>query len=200
MQEIEAKFYVKELKQIEARIRDLNARLIQPRTYEMNVRFDTPNHDLRREGRVLRLRQDDKVRMTYKSASENEEGVLSRTEIEFMVEDFEKAKSLLEALGYEKLLFYEKYRTTYEIDGAHIMLDELPIGDFIEIEGKSVDSIRGIAAKLGINWDATIAASYSALFERVRMALGTKITDLSFEEFREIQVTGKELDAKPADE
>jgi adenylate cyclase class 2 len=200
MQEIEAKFYVKDLKRIENHLRNLNAHLIQSRTHETNIRFDTPNHDLRRENRVLRLRQDDKVRMTYKGASENDEGVLSRTEIEFTVEDFEKAKNFLESLGYVKLLFYEKYRTTYEIDDTHIMLDELPIGDFIEIEGENLDSIRTIADKLGINWDAAIATSYSALFERVKMSLERKMSDLSFEEFRGIQVTSKELGAQPADD
>lgn len=199
MQEIEAKFYVKDLKKIEAHLRDLKARLIQPRIHETNIRFDTPKQDLRREQRVLRLRQDNKVRMTYKDASKNEEGVLNRTEIEFVVEDFERAKSLLEALGYEKLLFYEKYRTTYELENTHIMLDELPIGSFIEIEGESLDSIRGIGLKLGLRWDTAIATSYSALFERVRKAQGLKISDLSFEEFHGITVSEDDLGTQAAD-
>jgi len=199
MQEIEAKFYVKDLKQIEARLHHLNARLIQPRIHETNIRFDTPNQDLRREQRVLRLRQDDKARMTYKGASKNEQGVLNRTEIEFVVEDFEKARRLLEALGYEKSLFYEKYRTTYELDKTHIMLDELPIGSFIEIEGESIDAIPEIGRKLGLRWDTAISTSYSALFERVRTAKGAQIQDLSFENFEGVQVTNDELGVQPAD-
>jgi len=199
MQEIEAKFYVKDLKQIEARLHDLKARLIQPRVHETNIRFDTPNHDLNRAQRVLRLRQDNKARMTYKDASKNVQGVLDRTEIEFVVEDFEKAKKLLEAIGYKKLLFYEKYRTTYELDNTHIMLDELPIGNFIEIEGESIDSIPEIARKLSLKWDTAIATSYSALFERVRKAKAAQIKDLSFEDFEGMQVTKEELGVRPAD-
>jgi adenylate cyclase class 2 len=199
MQEIEAKFYVKDLKQIEARLHDLKARLKQPRIHETNIRFDTPNQDLRREQRVLRLRQDDKVRMTYKDASKNEQGVLNRTEIEFVVEDFEKAKRLLEALGYEKSLFYEKYRTTYELDNTYVMLDELPMGSFIEIEGESIDSIREIGRKLGIKWDTAISTSYSALFERVRKAKAAQIKNLSFENFEGMEVTKDELGVQPAD-
>lgn len=199
MQETEAKFYVKDLKQIETHLRDLKARLIQARIHETNIRFDTPNQDLRRQQRVLRLRQDDKARMTYKDASKNDEGILSRTEIEFVVEDFEKAKRLLEALGYEKSLFYEKYRTTYELDDTHIMLDELPIGDFIEIEGENTNSIRDISQKLSLKWNTAIPASYTALFERVRKARGIKVTDLSFEEFRDIPVTEQDLGAQAAD-
>lgn len=199
MQEIEAKFYVKDLKQIEAHLHDLKARLIQPRIHESNIRFDTPNQDLSRAQRVLRLRQDDKARMTYKDASKNEQGVLDRTEIEFVVEDFEKAKKLLEAIGYQKSLFYEKYRTTYELDNTHIMLDELPIGSFIEIEGESTDSIREIARKLSLKWDTAISTSYSALFERVRKAKAAQLKDLSFEDFEGVQVTKEELGVQTGD-
>jgi len=199
MQEIEAKFYVKDLKQIEARLHNLKARLKQARIHETNIRFDTPNQDLHREQRVLRLRQDDKVRMTYKDASKNEQGVLNRMEIEFVVEDFERAKRLLEALGYEKSLFYEKYRTTYELDNTYVMLDELPMGSFIEIEGESIDSIREIGRKLGLKWDTAISTSYSALFERVRKAKAAQIEDLSFENFEGMEVTKDELGVQPAD-
>ena len=69
-QEIEAKFYINNLPKIEARLQQLEARLIQARVHEKNLRFDTPDQSLRREGRVLRLRQDDAARMTYKGPSE----------------------------------------------------------------------------------------------------------------------------------
>ena len=199
MHEIEAKFYVNELTQIEARLRNLGARLIQPRAHETNIRFDTPNHDLRREGRVLRLRQDDKARMTYKGASEKDEGVLSRVEIEFIVDDFESAKLLLESLGYERLLFYEKYRTTYKLDSTHVMLDELPIGNFIEIEGKGIPSIQAGAGQVGLNWNAAVAASYSALFDRVRKARKLDVRDLSFENFQGLRISQDDLGVQPAD-
>jgi len=200
VQEIEAKFYVKDLKRLEDRLRALSARLIRPRRRETNIRFDTPGHDLHREHRVLRLRQDDRIRMTYKGPSQNERGILSRTEIEFALEDFETARRFLEALGYVKLFYYEKDRTIYELDGAHIMLDELPIGSFIEIEGGDLTSIRAVAGRLGLKWETAIAAGYHALFERVRASLGRDISELSFREFQGIEVTGQDLQAETADE
>ena len=101
MQEIEAKFYVRDLKKIESRLQDLEARLIQPRVLETNTRFDLPDARLRSEGRVLRLRQDMEARLTYKGAGKSEQGIVNRTEIEFVVGDFEQAKLFLEALGYQ---------------------------------------------------------------------------------------------------
>src|SRR5262245_58149012 len=176
MQEIEAKFYVPDLKKIETRLQSLKARLIQVRILETNIRFDLPDHRLRSEGHVLRLRQDTEARLTYKDSGKNDEGVINRTEIEFTVESFDKAKLFLEALGYQKLLEYEKYRTTYELHQAsevlqnlgglvHIMLDELPYGNFVEIEGESTQAIQTLAEKLKLNRDAAISHSYSALFE-----------------------------------
>ena len=97
--EIEAKFYVRKLSRIENRLTELNAHLIQPRVHETNLRFDTAGRDLRSGGRVLRLRQDDQARLTYKGPSDKTEGVMNREEIEFVVEDFERAKQFIEALG-----------------------------------------------------------------------------------------------------
>jgi adenylate cyclase, class 2 len=198
-QETEAKFYVRDLGGVESRLSELEARLIQERILETNIRFDLPGAPMRAEGRVLRLRRDTSVKFTYKSASTKEQGVLSRKEIEFGVEDFEKAKRFLEALGYQKLVYYEKYRTTYELNDMLIMLDELPYGNFVEIEGATVDVIHAIADQLNLEWNSAIATSYNALFDRVRSALNLSVQDLSFEEFRDIKVDAAHLGVIAAD-
>jgi adenylate cyclase, class 2 len=198
-QEIEAKFYVTGLDRIKARLHTLEARLIQERILETNIRFDLPDARLRSEGRVLRLRHDTEARLTYKGGSRNEQGVLSRTEIEFVVDDFEKAKQFLEALGYSELMRYDKYREVYELDGCHIMLDELPYGFFVEVEGDSVDKIRKTATKLRLKWEAVITKSYHALFESVKLALKLSFQDLSYKNFSGIKVTSKDLGVAPAD-
>jgi len=200
MQEIEAKFYVRNLGKIESRLQALETRLIQPRILETNLRFDLPDGGLRSEGRVLRLRQDTAARLTYKGVGKNEQGVINRTEIEFTVEDFNKAKNFLEALGYQKLLQYNKYRTTYELEHCHIMLDELPYGNFVEIEGENITTIHSMANKLELDMQAAISASYSALFEKVRRTLGLTFTDLTFANFEAIKISPEHLQVRPADE
>ena len=204
MQETEAKFYVQDLNKIRTRLEELGATLIQERVLEKNIRFDLPDASLRAEGRVLRLRYDTEARLTYKSAGTNEEGVLSRREIEFIVEDFERAKEFLEALGYQKIFYYEKYRTTYDLqpgDGfIHIMLDELPYGNFVEIEGEAIASIRALAEQLHLIWETAIAASYHALFEHGRTTQNYSFQDLAFESFANLQVTPAHLGVHTADE
>ena len=203
-QETEAKFYVLNLTEIERHLQDLGARLIQARVLEANIRFDLPDASLQSDRRVLRLRRDSEARLTYKGASTNEQGVLSRTEIEFIVDDFEKARQFLEALDFQPIFYYEKYRTTYILQPSegsiHIMLDELPYGNFVEIEGETVESIRQVSDALHLKWNAAIGTSYSSLFKRVSQTLNLSFQDLSFEKFAGIQVTSEDLGVRVAEE
>ena len=148
-QETEVKFYVRQIKRVEERLQALGARLIQPRVYEVNLRFDLPDGSLRREEKVLRLRQDAQARLTYKGPSQQTADVLIRPEIEITVDNFEAARNFLEALGYIPVATYEKYRSTYELGELHIMLDELPYGDFVEIEGTEVCGLAKGVSRTG---------------------------------------------------
>ncbi len=199
-QETEAKFYVVHLDRVAARLSELQARLVQPRVLETNLRFDLPDGSLTSTGRVLRLRHDTQARLTFKGSGQNKSGVLDRQEIEFVVEDGQKARQFLEALGYQKSMVYEKYRTTYELEGAEIMLDEMPYGGFLEIEGETVQQIQALSAKLHLNWNAAVPSSYTALFDALRKKMGYSFQDLSFENFRSLRVTAADLEVTAADE
>ncbi len=196
--EIEAKFYVRDLKTVETRLLSLNARLVAKRIYETNLRFDTLTGDLKRDGRVLRLRRDGGIRLTYKEDGKLTAGAHDRREIEFAVSDFDSAKQFIEALGYEVVFIYEKFRTTYKLDDAHIMLDELPYGNFVEIEGE-LDLLKPIAEKLGLNWDAAIPMGYFALFDQFCRTRWLNFRDLSFENFKGIKIDAKDLEVLAAD-
>lgn len=193
-QETEVKFFVRNLKPIELRLRELKAQLIQSRVHEINYRFDFPNNELRSNQKVLRLRKDDQAKLTFKGASvEGESGVMSREEIEFVVEDFDKAKLLLESLGFTPVVFYEKFRTTYELNETHIMLDELPYGEFVEIEGESISAIKEISQSLNLNWNSMVKAGYHALFDRVANQYHLESWNLSFEALKGVKIKAEDL-------
>jgi adenylate cyclase class 2 len=124
---------------------------------------------------------------------------LSRTEIEFTVDDYEKANHFLEALGFEKSFLYEKYRTIYELDELHIMLDETPLGSFVEIEGRTAGEIRALAERLQLDWSAAAGASYAALFEHVRSVKSLPFADLSFRNLEGHETSASDLGVKTAD-
>ena len=141
-QELEVKLYLENLPALKGKLERLGAELTEARLHEVNLRFDLRGGELTRSAQVLRLRQDTAARITYKGPGEMIAGVHARREIEFAVSDFESAQSLLETLGYQVSLMYEKYRTTYTLDGLQITLDEMPYGHFTEIEGSDTSAIH----------------------------------------------------------
>ena len=198
-QEVEVKFYVNNSAAVEKKLRSEGANLVQVRILELNLRFDTPTGSLTKGGRVLRLRQEARAVMTYKGPSLLDQQVSMRQEIEFNVSDFTAARHLLEALGFQVAVIYEKYRTTYVIDRVEIVIDEMPFGDFVEIEGPEPDSIQAVAQKLGLNWENRSTDSYIGLFSRLHQKRNFPFRDLTFANFEGIKVEPEELGLRYAD-
>jgi adenylate cyclase class 2 len=198
-QELEIKLYLTDLPAFQERLAALGGQLREPRLHEVNLRFDTPDGNLIRAAQVLRLRQDRAARMTFKGPGESLDGVYARQEIEFTVSDYQAARSLLEALGFQVSLMYEKYRTTYDFEDLQVTMDEMPFGNFTEIEGPKAGGIRIAAERLGIKWEARIMESYTSLFEHLREKKGFTFRDLSFNNFKDKTISPADLGVTPAD-
>lgn len=179
--EVEAKFHVGNLERIAVRLAEIGAEVVHPRVFEQNWRYDTPERSLEADWEILRLRVSHKVSLTFKGRSVAVDGTSQRPEYETEVGNLAQTRLLLEGLGYEVSGFYEKYRTEYRLDGMMITLDEMPFGDFVEIEGESVLAIQQAAADLGLDWEANITENYLVLFNRMKDALGLEIEEMSFE-------------------
>ena len=198
-QEKEVKFYIQDLPQLVARAQATGADLTHERIYERNLRLDTPEGELARDKRVLRIRQDDQVRVTYKDNARSENGVTVRTEIEFNTDNLEVTRKLFEALGYRVAVIYEKYRQVYQIGDVELMFDELPFGNFVEIEAVSPVLIEGVAQMLGLDWSKSINTNYLGLFEIVRQNRALDFQDLTFKNFEGLAITAADLGVQPAD-
>ncbi|MDH5506016.1 MAG: class IV adenylate cyclase [Anaerolineae bacterium] len=199
IQEIEVKFYLANLPQVEQRLQTLGANLSLPRTHETNQLYDTPGRDLAKGRRILRLRQDAAARLTYKGPTDNASGASVRTEIETTIGDFSAAQKLLAALGYNLSWVYEKYRATYALDNVLVTLDELPFGCFLEIEGPDSASLQAAAHRLGLDWDARILDNYQTLFNRLKDTLALNFRDLTFENFTGLSISPTDLGLPAAD-
>jgi adenylate cyclase, class 2 len=197
--ELEVKFFMADLPALQAELEKLEAGCVQERVHEVNLRFDTPDEQLSKTFRVLRLRKDRNIRLTYKGPGRVQDGVRLREELEFTAGDFDTAKAFLEALGYQVVVMYEKYRTTYAMGEVLVTLDEMPYGNFAEIEGPDGTSIQEAASRLGLNWDRRILDSYLVLFDQVRVAMGFTFHDLSFANFENLAVPPDALGVQQAD-
>jgi adenylate cyclase, class 2 len=198
-QEVEVKFYLRDLQALERRLQALGAKISQSRVRETNLRYDTSRKDLARARQGLRLRQDQQARLTFKGPAQARTDLSVRQEIEFAVSSFETAQRFLEALGYRVFVRYEKYRTTYELDGLHITLDQLPYGNFVEIEGNEAEGIEAAAEKLGLDWETRVIESYLSLFSRVKTLLNLRGRDLTFGNFAGVTVLPEDLGIRYAD-
>ena len=191
--EQEVKFYLNDLKAFEERLIASGALLKLERSLETNLRFDTPDWRLSKSFQALRLRQDKICRLTWKGAGNPEGEVSAREELEVEVSDLDTARGILEGLGFELMLVYEKYRSAYMLGEVEISLDEMPFGNFCEVEGPDIESIKNAAALLDLDWEKRSTLSYLALFNEVKEKRDLKMRDLTFENFKGINLTQQDL-------
>ncbi|MCP4219732.1 MAG: class IV adenylate cyclase [bacterium] len=168
--EIEIKLKVRDLPKLREQISALGFRVLEPRSLEFNIVFDTPSKKLKKRKHLLRIRRKDNQNIltvkrptSYKSAVAKQYKI--REELEVTFSDFETLKTMISALGFEPVFIYEKYRETLSRENIHLMIDETPIGTYLEIEGE-VHEIDDIAAQLGYGTEDYITANYRKLFKK----------------------------------
>jgi adenylate cyclase, class 2 len=197
--EIEVKFWLQDLPAFEQRLQQMGATLDHARVHEVNLRFDLPDGSLTRAGKVLRLRRDNHIYYTYKDPNENTEGVSMRREVELDLKDFEQGRAFLEALGYQVVVMYEKYRTGYFFRDLLVTLDEMPFGTLCEIEAPDVPSLKAAAEALGLDWEARCSASYLQLFFMLKTNRNLPAQHLSFDELKGYTFSPADVGMRAAD-
>ena len=155
--EIEVKFKIQKPEDLVKLLKKLKADF-KGKAFERTVRFDTPNFALEKEGKFLRLRSGFKNVITFKAKIENAK-FQEREEIELEVQDQERMGLILNKLGLTENKIMEKYRQKWNLDNTEIVIDKLPMGDFIEIEG-SESAIRKVIIKFGLDFRDSIAKTY----------------------------------------
>lgn len=182
--EVEVKFLVADLTAVRTQLLTLGATLHKPRVFERNLRLDTADEQLLDRLQLLRLRQDTAVRLTFKGPSAAQAGSEAkvREELEIELDDFDTAVAIFQRLGFAPVQTYEKYRETFRLGELEIVLDEMPFGDFIELEGPET-AIKSTAAALNLDWSKRLLTNYLALMERIRVHHNLPFRDLTFANF-----------------
>ena len=185
--EIEVKFYLEDRNAVREKILDLGAES-RGRFFESNTRFEDRDRSLVKRRSLLRLRRDDRVRLTFKSEPEERDPRFKvYRELETQVGDFETMESILAALGFFPDQRYEKYREALVLGDTQFCLDEMPFGDFLEIEGAK-DEILKMVAALRLNWEERILFNYLKMFETIKQKEDLRFNDLTFDNFEGVSV------------
>lgn len=186
--EIELKFPLSDPAALQARLPDLGFHLDTARTFEHNTLYDTPTRDLRLKKQLLRIRQyGDLCTLTHKrqpdQAAIDTTRYKIRIETETTLTDGAALSEIFEQLGYAPVFTYEKFRTEWSHTterSAHLVIDETPIGNYVELEGPT-DWIDRTIAELGIDPATCITDSYGTLFLNWKQRTGSSAEDLTFD-------------------
>ena len=160
--EIEKKYRLtkKQREEVLLRLPKIGARR-KGEEFEVNTLYGGAGLDVGRA--VLRLRRIGKRGiLTYKQRFPALSDIKHQREDETRVYDPDAMELILEALGFTPALVYEKRRETWTLGKAEIVIDELPFGLFMEIEGPEKD-IRDIESKLAIKRLRTELSTYPQL-------------------------------------
>jgi adenylate cyclase class 2 len=163
--EIEKKYRLtkKQRDEVLARLPEIGARR-KGEDFEVNILYS--GESLQVGDSVLRLRRIGKRGiLTFKQRLPSEPGIKHQQEDETRVENPAAMELILDALGFWRALVYEKRRETWTLGETEIVIDELPFGLFMEIEGSEED-IRNIERKLAIKRLRTEVLSYPRLTQK----------------------------------
>jgi adenylate cyclase class 2 len=183
--EIEVKFRVRDPKALEATLPQLGFHCETPRTFERNILFDTPAHELRNSRQILRVRRyGERWVLTHKKTTPNDSPEArhkERIETETEVEDGEAVAAIFIALGYTSSFVYEKWRSEWADSEGHCVIDETPIGQYAELEGPP-EWIDRMLAALNVEPAHVTTLSYGRLFEQWQLQTGSQAQNMSFAE------------------
>ena len=160
--ETEKKYRLSEQQRValQRRLPELGATL-EGEEFEENVLYDGVG--LRGRDCALRLRRvAGLATLTYKERQPGTSAIKRQREEETAVQDPEAMQTILETLGYSPKVVYEKKRQTWRIGAVEIVLDELPFGIFMEIEG-SEEEIEAAEDSLDIEDLQAELATYPQL-------------------------------------
>jgi adenylate cyclase class 2 len=172
--EIEIKLRVGDPALLERKLRRIGA-TPRGRVFEQNTIYDTADCAFRRIGRLLRLRLETPAprraavqgpplvrpdlrpgRAVITAKAPPHSGgrrstharYKERLEREVVIRSPGRSRRALGSLGLRPSFTYEKFRSTFDLPGLHLDLDQTPVGTFLELEG-SPEAIDRAARALG---------------------------------------------------
>jgi len=147
--------------------------------FQRTIRLDTPNDDLMKRGVFLRTRKENEDTITVKVKNKEDKEFYERDEYEIKIEDADKAATMMKILGFSKERILEKYREEFKLEkrNVKVVLDRLPFGNYMEIEGKTGADIEEIITELGLSGYKKIVGTY---WDLLREKEGPNMKDAIF--------------------
>lgn len=175
MREIECKFQIQDKKELLNRLKEKGCSLEKEITQKDTIFVqDIKDTESKPNSIWLRVRKtNNTIELNYKKQSKKKS---ESKEIEFQVNDYDKAIEFLIALGFQKWVEVQKKRITTTYQNFNICIDEVErLGAFVEIEmlaseNDSIDYepiIMSVAKELQIDTKKRINSHYDTMIAEV---------------------------------
>ena len=92
----------------------------------------------------------------------------------------------MKKFGFEIVGIMEKYCEEWKLGKTEIFFDTLPMGKFIEIEGRK-KQIERVAKMLGLNFKERITKNYRELWEKFCKEKGIKDENITFASLKKLK-------------
>lgn len=159
-------FFIEKMKEVELKVRNIDKDKIVEKILNLGAtkvfsgkvidfRFDTPDRDLSRQGKALRIRQKGShIYLNLKGKKKSKDSIIGRDEIGVKISNFKTMQKILTELGYIKIFELVKYRTEYRLNDINFDVDEyVGLDPILEIESDSYDKVKEYVKILDIKDD-----------------------------------------------
>ena len=143
------------MKEVELKVRNINKEEIIKKIIDLggtrvfsgkviDFRYDTPDRDLSRQGKALRIRQKGShIYLNLKGKKKLRGSIIGRDEIGVKISNFKTMQKILNELGYTKIFELVKYRIEYRYKDINFDIDEyVGLDPILEIESDSYDKVK----------------------------------------------------------
>ncbi|MCI4444609.1 MAG: class IV adenylate cyclase [Candidatus Aminicenantes bacterium] len=168
MLETEIKLKVNNLKEMREKLLSLGCQIERDFYREWNTLYDFADNRLEKSRQALRLRRiDKKAFLTYKGQPQKSRSFKIREEYESEIKNIRHFKKILKKLGLRPVFEYRKKRMLLRKGRVKICLDETPVGNYLELEGRRSDIVK-IARLLGYTRKEFIKLDYVQMIKEKR--------------------------------
>jgi adenylate cyclase class 2 len=161
--EYEATFPDIDKEEMRRTLEKAGATLARPEFLQKRVVFTFPEgHEI--TGGWMRVRDEgNKITMSLKIVDGDK--IENQKEICLTVDSFDQAELLLTTLGCKKKSYQETKRELWMLDDTEITIDEWPfLRPFLEIEGKSEETVKQATQKLGLDYTKALFGAVDIIY------------------------------------
>jgi len=166
-EELEIKLYPVNKKTIREKLTEIGAQRKQKETLHKRCIFGHEKNP-QIQGTYVRVRNEgDKIRLSLKVSAKQDQKISDQKELDFIVDDFGKAREFLKLIGLTETGYQENLREVWQYNDCEVVIDTWPgLKPYIEIEGPKIKDLKSTTKELGLDWKNKVIESVEYFYKK----------------------------------